>query len=97
MVKSDLFCRIQAGFYDKPVVRFQNSEASSLGASIIAAPALGLHGSLEESVKAMSPGVDQVFQPDPNDRITARKLIAAKKKLYDALAGGKVYEQFMGL
>jgi xylulokinase/glycerol kinase len=97
MVKSDLFCRIQAGFYDKPVVRYQNSEASSLGASMVASPALGLYGSLEESVKAMAPQVERVFEPHPKDRAVARKLIAAKKKLYDALAGGQVYEQFMGL
>jgi len=97
MAKSDLFCRIQAGFYDKPVVRFENSEASSLGASIIASPALGVHGSLDESIKAMSPAVEQSFLPDPADRAVAQKLIAAKKKLYDALANAKVYEQFMGL
>jgi xylulokinase/glycerol kinase len=97
MVKSDLFCRVQAGFYGKPVIRYQNSEASSLGASMVASPALGLHNSLEESIKAMTPAVDQVFQPNSEDRAEAEKLIAAKKKLYAALADGRVYEQFMGL
>ena len=97
MVKSDLFCRIQASFYDKPVVRYQNSEASSLGASMVAAPALGLYNSLQDSVKAMSPEVDMVFHPQPKDRIAAEKLISVKKKLYGALADSHVYEQFMGL
>ena len=97
MVKSDLFCQIQADFYDKPVIRFENNEASSLGASIVAAPALGLHGSLEEAIKAMSPKVDKVFQPEPNDKPLVQKLMAAKKKLYTALTDGEVYEHFMGL
>ena len=97
MVKSNLFCRIQAGFYNKPVLRYENSEASSLGASMVAAPALGLYNSLEESIKAMTPAVEQVFQPHPKDRVAAEKLIAAKEKLYGSLAEAQVYEQFMGL
>ena len=97
MVKSDLFCRIQAGFYGKPVIRYRNSEASSLGASMVASPALGLHNSLEESIKAMTPAVDQVFHPNPKDGIAAEKLITAKKKLYDTLAGHQVYERFIEL
>lgn len=97
MVKSDLFCRIQAGFYDRPVIRYQNSEASSLGACMIAAPALGLYNNLEESITAMSVGVEQVFQAHSKDRIAAQKLIAATQKLYAALAAGRVYEECMGL
>jgi hypothetical protein len=45
----------------------------------------------------MSVGVEQVFQPHPKDRIAAQKLIAAKRKLYAALAEGGVYEECMGL
>ena len=97
MVKSDLFCRIQAGFYNKPVVRYENSEASSLGTCMVASPALGLYGSLEDSIASMTPAVEKVFKPDQNDRIAAEKLIAAKKKLYNALDGAAVYEHFMGL
>jgi xylulokinase/glycerol kinase len=97
MVKSDLFCNIQSGFYGKPVVRYENSEASSLGACMVASPALGLHSSLEESIKAMAPQVEKVFQPGAGDKIIAEKLSAAREKLYSAITGGGVYDEFMGL
>ncbi|MDR2490462.1 MAG: hypothetical protein LBD20_03560 [Spirochaetaceae bacterium] len=97
MVKSDLFCRIQSGFYDRPVIRRKNSEASSLGAAMVAAPALGLYAGVEDAVKAMSAGVEQVFQPHPKDLRAAELLLAAKKRLYEALDKAAVYQTFMNL
>jgi xylulokinase/glycerol kinase len=95
MIRSDLFCRIQAGFYNKPVVRYVNSEASSLGACMVASPALGIHGTLQDAVNVMTPEVDHIFLPVNEDKEAAEKLMQAKMKLYETLADGGVYEQFM--
>jgi xylulokinase/glycerol kinase len=96
MVKSDLFCRIQAGVYDKPVIRYKNSEASSLGACMVSAEALGVHPGLDAASRAMAAGVEMSFQPHAKDVGVYQKLLAAKKKLYHALAESGVYETFMG-
>jgi xylulokinase/glycerol kinase len=96
MVKSDLFCRIQAGFYNRPVIRCKNSEASSLGACMVSAAALGMHPGLDAAFRAMGAGVEMSFQPHTKDAGVYQKLRAAKKKLYRALSDGGVYEEFMG-
>jgi xylulokinase/glycerol kinase len=97
MVKSDLFCRIQAGAYNKGVVRYRNSEASSLGACMTASPALGLYPSVEEAARAMNPGLDKTFQPHPGDVAVYQKMESARRKLYRALESSDVYPCFMNI
>ena len=45
MTKSDLFNQIQSDIFDRPIVRFRNNEATSLGAWIAGAVATGLETS----------------------------------------------------
>lgn len=97
MVKSDLFCQIQASCYNKPVVRYQNSEATSLGAVIVASPALGVHANLEEACSAMASPEDEVFQAIKQEADVYEKMMAGKQRLYFTLSENKVYEEFMGV
>lgn len=81
--KSALWCQILADVLQKRVVRARSSEATALGAGILAAVAAGVHPSLEAAVTAMT-GSAGAFEPGPD---------AAR---YDALH--RVYEQlFPGL
>lgn len=78
MVRSDLFCQIQASCYNKPVVRYQNNEATSLGAVIVASVALGIHENFERAYVAMSSERSAAFQPNPEDGRIYEKLMAGK-------------------
>jgi xylulokinase/glycerol kinase len=97
MTKSDLFCKIQADCYGLPVARCTNSEASSLGACIVAAPELGVHDILEQSYAAMASDVDSLFQPDSARHALYKEKIKIKKRLYFSLAENGVYESFTGV
>jgi xylulokinase/glycerol kinase len=96
MVKSDLFCRIQADFYGRPVIRYKNSEASSLGACMVSAAALGIYPDFDAASKAMGAGVEMSFQPHTKHAALCQRLRSARKKLYHTLADSEVYREFMG-
>ena len=64
MTRSDLFCEIQANTFNKKVFRCGNSEQSSLGASIVSAPALGLHPDIHQAFERMSPKSYDLFEPE---------------------------------
>jgi xylulokinase/glycerol kinase len=97
MVKSDVFCKIQAGYYRKTVNRYENNEASSLGACIVAAPALGVHKNLEEAHARMKTEVEKTFRPSPEEEEIYVKRRATKKLLYATLEENSIYAQFMDL
>lgn len=63
--RSDLFCQILADVTDKPVVRAGSSEATALGAGILASVAAGLHPSLDSAVRAMTRTAER-FTPSEN-------------------------------
>jgi xylulokinase/glycerol kinase len=96
MTKSNLFCKIQADCYGLPVARYTNSEASSLGACIVAAPELGIYDILEQSYAAMASDIDFTFAPDSAHHALYEEKIQIKKKLYFSLAENDVYESFAG-
>ena len=97
MTVSDLFCRIQASCYELPVTRRENAEASSLGAVVVAAAALGLYESTEAACEGMLPPASDTFVPDEKDVPVYRKLSAAKQVLYRALNESDTYPTFMNL
>ena len=94
MVKSDMFCDIQASAYKARIIRFMNPEASSLGACINASVALGFYPSVEEAFRAMVTESAE-FNADPGKHKIYQQLRQRKNKLYQALAEGKVYQEFM--
>lgn len=97
MVKSNLFCQIQADCYNRKVVRYQNNEASSLGAVIVAATALGLYDNFDQAYKAMASERDSVFEPDTENSPFYEDLMEARRRLYFTLADNHIYEDFMGV
>jgi xylulokinase len=52
--KSELWCQILADVLERPIVRAGSSEATALGAGILAAAACGLHASVEGAAAAMT-------------------------------------------
>lgn len=94
MVRSDLFCQMQSDIYAKRVARYQNSEASSLGAAMIALVTLGVHPDIETAFAAMIKDMPSAFEPNAADILKYSKLKARKQKLYTALAKGGVYDAF---
>ncbi|PWJ49644.1 FGGY-family carbohydrate kinase [Faecalicatena contorta] len=94
MVHSDLFCKIQANVYDKKVARYANSEASSLGAAMIAAVTLGVYKNIEEAYANMLRDKPQIFNPNEEEVIQSEVIIRRKHKLYQALNDQDAYKFF---
>jgi xylulokinase len=66
--KSDLWCQILADVLGRPLVRAETSEATALGAAMIAAVGHGVHSSHDAAARAMTragrrflPGTDRAF------------------------------------
>ena len=95
MTKADLFNKIQANTFYKKVVRYSNSEASSLGATISAAVTLGIYGSYEEAFEKMVDKENTIYDPVAEEYIKYDRLRLRKHDLYNALNQRGVYEKFM--
>lgn len=63
--RSDLWCQILADVLERPIVRARTSEATALGAGILAAVAAGMHPDLPTAVRAMT-GTGTQFHPGEN-------------------------------
>lgn len=90
LVTLDLFNQIQADALNRPVIRYDNSEASSLGALMSAAVTLGVYQDHAEAFRAVCPSKHIVFRPDLDNVATYRKLIERKKELYQGLSGRRL-------
>ncbi|SCP99431.1 FGGY-family carbohydrate kinase [Anaerobium acetethylicum] len=95
MTKSDLFNTIQSDIFYKKVVRYQNSEATSLGATMSAAVTLGIYKTYEEAFSNIVGKEDQIYEPVAENHIKYDKLRMRKHDLYNALNQRGVYEKFM--
>jgi xylulokinase len=81
--KSALWCQIVADALDKPIVRAGTTEATALGAAMLAAAAAGVHPSIEAAAAAMSKRGDR-FEPGP-DREAYRALFESYRHVYPAV------------
>lgn len=63
--RSDLWCQIIADATGKPIHRASVTEASALGAGVLAAVGAGLYSDPLEAARAMAPSTLQPFIPDP--------------------------------
>jgi xylulokinase len=84
--KSDLFCQILADVLGRPIVRARSSEATALGAGILAAVAAGLHPDLPSAVTAMT-GTGEGFSPGSNASVYAALQREVYEPLFPALRG----------
>ncbi len=94
MVKSDLFCRIQADAYQAIVLRSANAEATALGAFINAAVTLGIFPDHTGALEAVT-SAPKIFQPISELAPVYQTIADLRNSLYNALNDGGVYRKFM--
>jgi xylulokinase len=83
---SALWCQILADVLDRPVVRTRHPEATSLGAAMLGAVAIGSLGSAAQAVQAMG-GTGAVFEPGEDRARYARLYAEVFVGLYPAARG----------
>jgi sugar (pentulose or hexulose) kinase len=89
--QSDEICQISADIFDLPLFRGKTFETTGLGAAIVIATGLGIHGSFEEAIEKMV-SYDRTFYPDPdNSRIYKELYTRVYSRMYKALA--PLYEE----
>jgi len=94
MARSDLFNQIQADSADRRVVRYPNSEATSLGALISSLVTLGVEPNHATAFSHVVTGEPKAFSPIDGNVEVYKQVQKRRDSLYDALAGGQVYEGF---
>jgi len=95
MTKADLFNQIQSDVFYKKVVRYQSSEASSMGAAMGATVTLGIYNTYEEAFAHIVGKEDKIYEPNAENHIKYDKLRLRKHALYNALNQRRVYEKFV--
>ncbi len=95
MTKSNLFAQLQADAFGMPVVRYQNSEATSLGAAIIAMTALSEFDSAEKAAESILEKRPEIFYPVKSKTEIYKKLLQKKRSLFYALKNADIYDIFM--
>ncbi len=90
----DLFNRMQADAFAKTVVRYDNNEASSLGALLSAAVTLGIYKDYSEAFHTVTPDEPKRYEPDAVAAEKYRELFRRKDCLYRALEQQQIYELF---
>lgn len=93
LVRSDLFNRIQAGCFGRPVRRYRNSEASTLGALMNAGVALGHYPSFRDAFTVVRGEEPTLFEPDEQTATVYRKLKMRVNLIYEAMSRLGVYEE----
>ncbi len=85
--QSEEICQISADIINLPLVRGRTFETSGLGAAIVTAVGLGLHGSFADGIKAMV-AYERVFEPDKRHAAVYQELFErVYQKMYGALEG----------
>lgn len=95
MVRSDFFCSIQSSVYNKKVARYKNTEASSLGAVMIAAVTLGVYKDIEEAYHMMLEDSPYIFHPVGEEVAVYSNIIKRKNILYNSLNSQNTYKYFV--
>jgi glycerol kinase len=90
MTKFHLFNTIQANALNMKIEKYDNSEATSLGATINAYVSLGIYDSIEEAFYQMIPDEPEEVFPAEEDVAFYRELRKKKNNLYYALKNGGV-------
>ena len=91
LVTLDFFNQMQADAFNKTVNRYDNSEASSLGALMSAAVKVGIYQNHTEAYEAICPAEPVSFKPAPASVAKYRTLFDRKNDLYQALCHFKGY------
>lgn len=94
MTKFSLFNEIQANAFNKDVIKYQNSEATALGASISAFVSLGVYDSFEEAFEQMVDDLPEVVSCVPEEVLIYKEIRERKNILYNVLNENGVYNRF---
>ena len=102
--RSRVWCQIIADVTGKPIYRSDTSEATALGAGVIAACGAGLFPDFQTAATAMSAPIQEHFLPRPNQarqysqlyREVYRKLFPAVQGLMRCLEGMTKGDQYSG-
>jgi sugar (pentulose or hexulose) kinase len=93
LCKSELFNQIQSDVFERPVLRFGNNEATSLGAWIAAAVAVGLEASYPAAFeRAHSLSRSTSYDPNPANACVYGHRRRQSHALYQALASPALRE-----
>jgi glycerol kinase len=96
LTKSALFNQIQSDVFERPIVRFRNNEATSLGAWIAGAVATGQESSYPLAfAHAMDGGSVLTYRPDPEKHESYERQRRQSRALYQALAAPEFRELFL--
>ncbi|RAI33011.1 FGGY-family carbohydrate kinase [Rhodoplanes serenus] len=90
----DLFNQIQADAFAKPVLHYDNSEASSLGALMSATVTLGLYADHPQAFRTIVADEPETYLPDDAVTRRYRRILQRKDALYDALDAHGIYATF---
>lgn len=83
---SDLWAQILADCCDRPVRRSTATEASSLGAAMVAAKGAGWFPSIREAAAAMAPRTTRTFEPRPREAALYKDLLAIHADLWPTIS-----------
>ncbi len=89
-----LFNQIQSDAFNRTVIRYDNNEASSLGALMSAGVTMGFYTDYEEAFQKISAADPLVYQPDATNNAKYEKLSIRKNELYQSIHQGGVYKLF---
>ena len=90
-----MFNQIQSDVFERTVIRLNNDEATSLGAWIAGAVALGVEDSHAAAFARVSdPAAAQSYRPNPALQPTYQRQSRQSRALYQALATPAFREQF---
>jgi len=93
LTRSDLFNQIQSDVFNRPVVRFKNNEATSLGAWIAGSVACGLDAGYPEAFERTADHTSSVsYRPTPANQPTYERQCRRARALYSALANPEFRE-----
>ena len=88
MTRFDLYNQMQADGFSMPVTRYDNLEATAVGAWMSTAVTIGLYGSYEAAFSRYAGHTkSRTYQPGPEGVKVFRELKEKKKRLYDAIKG----------
>ncbi|MDX9802403.1 MAG: FGGY-family carbohydrate kinase [Spirochaetia bacterium] len=92
LTQLDLFNRIQSDAFDRPVLRYGNPEATSIGSLIIGGRAVGIFSSIEEGFGKIVQGNPEVYSPDKANAEIYKNYSIFRKKLYASLSESSLFK-----
>jgi sugar (pentulose or hexulose) kinase len=96
LTRSELFNQIQSDVLERPLVRFGNGEATSLGAWIAGAVACGIEADHAQAfARAVDPGSSVSYRPDPANRPVYARQRRRAQALYQALSTPEFRKQML--